>query len=379
MAMATMGLRANAEELARDALHANNITPSIVQQVLGLIRMRSSSSRKKVMPEGADSVKGMVLGLFVRGNQVELTKASKDYPFVTKLLATFCQQSRPMFPFTSMQVNLDNETQPHTDGNNVLASQIWGCGNYRGGDLFVEDVRGNKQVTLKKDVAAGYPKGTSIRGFDVNVKNCFYEFPGQKLHFTRPFTGTRLTVVYYTVARFEEATPNTRIALADAGFAFSFTNVAMMVQQTARGTKRRRPVPSTAPEPSHAKLEGARKATWELLRVNSNQKGGGGTKAFREGMAKLRRKVRLALDDASCAAIEVILTAAEKHFEAKTPGSWRRFLPRVLEILGVPKADQQEAEGVANSQYHGLEPVKKAVRQARQKRRQLEQETNERL
>ena len=86
----------------------------------------------------------------------------------------------------------------------------------------------------------------------------------------------------------------------------------------------------------------------------------------------------------------------------------------------MPKADQQEAEGVANSQaqalesvfvivivvwtlgtiywlffrghpacvphsfsgrteYHGLEPVKKAVRQARQKRRQLEQETNERL
>lgn len=34
MAMATMGLRANAEELARDALHANNITPSIVQQAV---------------------------------------------------------------------------------------------------------------------------------------------------------------------------------------------------------------------------------------------------------------------------------------------------------------------------------------------------------
>lgn len=34
---------------------------------------------------------------------------------------------------------------------------------------------------------------------------------------------------------------------------------------------------------------------------------------------------------------------------------------------------------MANSQYHGLEPVKKAVRQARQKRRQLEQETNEHL
>ena len=37
----------------------------------------------------------------------------------------------------SVQVNLDNETQPHTDGNNVLASQIWGCGNYRGGDLLL--------------------------------------------------------------------------------------------------------------------------------------------------------------------------------------------------------------------------------------------------
>ena len=52
------GLRTTAEELARDAYNAGNITQAVVQQVLSLINVPSSTSRKNVMPKGLRASQG---------------------------------------------------------------------------------------------------------------------------------------------------------------------------------------------------------------------------------------------------------------------------------------------------------------------------------
>ena len=77
------GLRTTAEELARDAYNAGNITQAVVQQVLSLINVPSSTSRKNVMPKGVGQVKGMVLGLYVHADQCDLTSATAKYPHTT--------------------------------------------------------------------------------------------------------------------------------------------------------------------------------------------------------------------------------------------------------------------------------------------------------
>lgn len=80
----------------------------------------------------------------------------------------------PDFHWLSIQVNVNYETQPHLDKGNRGESAILGFGDYTGGELVVNEV-------------------------DVDIKNKIVFFDGsQLLHYTRPFTGTRYSVVFHT-------------------------------------------------------------------------------------------------------------------------------------------------------------------------------------
>lgn len=81
-------------------------------------------------------------------------------------------------PFTSVQVNDSFICAPHKDVHNLGMSYIVGFGNYLGGELVLKT-----------------PNDT-----DYNIRHRPLLFNGSEIeHWTRPFTGRRWTIVFFTL------------------------------------------------------------------------------------------------------------------------------------------------------------------------------------
>ena len=79
------------------------------------------------------------------------------------------------FSYTSIQLNVDYQTEPHFDKGNKGESAIVAFGDFEEGELVINDV-------------------------NVNIKNRLVLFDGSLwLHWTRPFRGYRVSVVFFTV------------------------------------------------------------------------------------------------------------------------------------------------------------------------------------
>ena len=96
----------------------------------------------------------------------------------------------PDFYFDSIQVNQNYLSQPHTDKGNRGESCIIGFGDYSNGELVIEDQ-------------------------EVDIKNKLVFFNGSKsLHYTKPFTGNRFSLVFFSIDKEFKDKPN-----------FSFTTI----------------------------------------------------------------------------------------------------------------------------------------------------------
>jgi len=81
------------------------------------------------------------------------------------------------FTYQAIQLNMNYETEAHTDKGNRGESAIIGFGDYEKGELVVNAT-------------------------EVDIKNKVILFDGSKwVHRTKPFTGTRFSLVYHTVDR----------------------------------------------------------------------------------------------------------------------------------------------------------------------------------
>jgi len=373
------------------------------------------------MPAGKKSVQKVVLGLYSHGGTVEITGFTKKCPWTTKLLTAFVQKAHPQFFFTSLQVNVNNKCAPHTD-RNLSTSFIYGLGNYTGGELFVEDPNGADRLLLSKAVS-GYPKGAEVRGDYLNIKSKWLEFDGGKVHAVKPFKGIRFSLVYYTCPEYAQASPRVRMACCESGFKYPLlqqlddrsrdatatsaasTGAVPKAKTGASKRDRRRPrgladsdsiqkavkktyallkAKTGSPGPRKrgrprkdvttdglADSDGIQKAvkkTYALLKVNSNQKGGGGTANFRKALSALRSAVNKLPGELELQILTLLDKAEDKeNFEAKTSGTWRRFLPSILELLGVTGPELEQAKKDANPRDLSMEPVKKAMRLARKR------------
>ena len=128
---------------------------------------------------------GFVLGYIIprgkgrwAGTEPRLSSKStqQEYTEIFRLLKLIAP---PNFEYTSIQVNKNVKCGKHIDRYNKKNSAIIGLGDYTNGELRIYD---------KKD-----------KYEDININGKFHIFNGSNYHETLDWTGTRYSVVYFSL------------------------------------------------------------------------------------------------------------------------------------------------------------------------------------
>ena len=140
-------------------------------------QIRNNVSTKKVS--------GLVLGYIIprgkgrwAGTEPRLSSKSTDEKYIeiyrlAKLIAP------PDFKYTSIQINKNVKCGRHIDRYNKTDSAIIGLGNYEDGLLRIY--------------------GEKEKFEDINIKNKWFTFNGSRFHETLDWTGTRYSLVYFSI------------------------------------------------------------------------------------------------------------------------------------------------------------------------------------
>jgi len=135
-----------------------------------------------------EKVEGFVLGYIIprgkgRWKGTEPRLCSKcfavEYREIYKKAKELISKELPDFEYTSIQVNKNVKCGKHIDRYNKKDSAIIGLGDYTEGELRIYDKKGGHD--------------------NINIKNNFHIFNGSNYHETLDWTGTRYSVVYFSV------------------------------------------------------------------------------------------------------------------------------------------------------------------------------------
>lgn len=234
------------ESYAQQLVEAGLGTPlsaASVERALEAARVPLNGTRKNVIPHGEKAIRGAVVGLYVYADTIGVSSFSRRCPWLTRLLVAFCRQECPGFDFTSIQVNVNYAARPHVDRNNLGASFIVGLGDYAGGKLWIHDESGGAIAhTLDEDIPQEptYKKGETYMGREADIRGQWLQFNGNRLHLTRPFSGTRYSLVYFTCDRYAEAPTPIRSELQRMGFHFQWQSRDLQKMLVAKRYERHR-------------------------------------------------------------------------------------------------------------------------------------------
>ena len=137
---------------------------------------------------------------------------AQDQFKLLKLLVGLLRQPElegtPPAGFTSICFNVNFRCAPHMDKYNEGLSTIICGGEFSGGQLFVEDASGRE--TIEHECA-------TLTGTKLDAKCRWCTFDGSNRHSTMPYTGFRLSVVFFNVP-VTHAKPQDMALLQSLGF-----------------------------------------------------------------------------------------------------------------------------------------------------------------
>lgn len=168
--------------------------------------------RKNVMQAGKTWVFSDTLGLLRdRQGDVHLTAATRRYPQVVELFSRWLTDRLPeetkQFTFSSINVNCNYAAAPHRDNGNLGPSFISAFGEFSGGALnyWPEDTGGDLAKVMKnKGASFDLQKGLAL-------------FNGNCAHAVDSFSGSRYSLVYFTIQCHASARPEDRVKLGSLG------------------------------------------------------------------------------------------------------------------------------------------------------------------
>lgn len=127
-------------------------------------------------PEQTTKPMGFALGLvFAMGQGILMpSRFNLKFPELHEACRMLIAERQPGFSYNCIQINKNQRCAPHKDSNNDGMSFIIGLGEYTGGELVVNDV-------------------------PIKIHNRFVQFDGHQTHYTKPFAGTRYSIIFFTV------------------------------------------------------------------------------------------------------------------------------------------------------------------------------------
>lgn len=143
----------------------------------GIEKFPARSERKCICtPRQKTKPMGFALGsVFAMGQgQLMASRYNTKYAELYEACCKMIEAHNPDFKWNCIQINKNQRCAPHKDTNNEGMSIIIGLGNYTGGWLVVNDV-------------------------PIKIKDKFVEFDGKQTHYTKPFRGTRYSIIFFTV------------------------------------------------------------------------------------------------------------------------------------------------------------------------------------
>ena len=157
----------------------------------------------------APNARSFSAGCYSKGGLVGLRSACRKYPVTCAFLNQFVRSIRPDFRYSSLSLFQDLRTGVHKDSKNAAEDNLLiPISDFEGGGIWLEGPGSDVQLL----------NGTPLTGQNLSV-HPFIQFPAySKHHCALPWTGTRLVLVAYSVARLCSLNPRDREVVQSTGF-----------------------------------------------------------------------------------------------------------------------------------------------------------------
>jgi hypothetical protein len=161
-----------------------------ILELLQRLDWPTTTSRKNVLNPGEDRYHGFALGIVTswagKGDKAGYRKVISLKTEKPKYKGLYEESKRlmtlkdPHFEYSSIQYNKNHVCAKHKDKLNRGYSYIIGLGNYTGGELILYDEEGENPRLI-------------------DIRDKFFKFDGSIYpHETAPFTGERITLVFFS-------------------------------------------------------------------------------------------------------------------------------------------------------------------------------------
>eukprot|EP00971_Amphidinium_carterae_P180695 3583777-Amphidinium_carterae.2 len=164
-----------------------------LEQVLSLLRaapVHQNHDRANVRRADGKALQCVILGAYTSQGagltrRTEKAVASGLVDAIMKAVACRGQA----LPFSSICVTQNGQAPPHRDKNNHGLTSIITCGQFRGGELIIENVAGRKYIPVTDD--------TKVAASALQCRSCWNYFSAQNWHMVLPFRGERVSIALY--------------------------------------------------------------------------------------------------------------------------------------------------------------------------------------
>ena len=139
----------------------------------------------------------LVLGSFVHGGFLGVTKNSHKYKEVTKYINAYMSHHLgPARTWSSLMLGFNTPAVVHTDNHNLRGSLnvVHGAGEYHGGGLWLQGESSDGRAPVRRRL----PNGCYATGYLLPTKNQFVEFDPHVPHASERWSGNRIIVSAYT-------------------------------------------------------------------------------------------------------------------------------------------------------------------------------------
>ncbi|CAE7248606.1 unnamed protein product [Symbiodinium sp. CCMP2592] len=158
-----------------------------------------------------DGAAAFSTGAYVKGPLLGLRSNCSKHPAASKIFAQAVQRAAPGMKFSTLSVFSDLKTEPHVDRfNSPFPNILVPLSNFRKGEVWVESAQGVFPCEVD---------GVTKRGILIDVASgpkAFYAC--SHVHATRPWSGRRVVIVGFCIARVQELDVDCRARLAELDF-----------------------------------------------------------------------------------------------------------------------------------------------------------------